>query len=63
MNTKYTIEVINSDNTVTVSSFIVLNDDIKIIDYYLELLEWQGYCFIVYKNGVPLIWDLEGGAQ
>ena len=58
---KMTIEVINRDNTITRSEFVVLNDGIQIIDYYLELLEFQGYRFIVYRDGVPLHWDLEGG--
>lgn len=57
------IEIINDDYTLTVSQFIILNDGIKIIDYYLELLEFQGYKFIVYKDDVPFVWDLEGGTQ
>lgn len=57
------IEVFNDDNSIDISEFVVLNDDIKIIDYYLELLEWQGFKYIVYQNGVPHVWDLEGGEQ
>jgi hypothetical protein len=57
------IEVFNDDNSIDVSKFVVLNDDIKIIDYYLELLDWQGCNYIVYQNGVPHVWNTEGGEQ
>lgn len=42
------------------SEFIVKRDKIGIINYYIELLEYEGYEYIVYHDGVPFVWNLDG---
>ena len=47
------------DVTCQSSEFIVKRDNIGIINYYIELLEYEGYEYIVYHDGVPFVWNLE----
>tara|TARA_Y100000114_G_C11688986_1_gene292583 strand:+ start:353 stop:538 length:186 start_codon:yes stop_codon:yes gene_type:complete len=54
------IEILNHDNTVDVSEFVVLEDFIQIINYYIELLQWNHVEFIAYRDGVPHVWHLAG---
>ena len=55
------VEVYEGD-LITVSEFKVLQDDIQILDYYVELLEYQEAFYAVFVNGVRTKHHLEGGA-
>ena len=55
------IEVYEGDD-ITVSEFEVLQDDIQILDYYVELLEYRELFYAVFVNGVRTKHHLEGGA-
>mgnify|MGYP001160794691 CR=1 FL=1 len=46
---------------ITVSEFEVLQDDIQILDYYVELLEYRELFYAVFVNGVRTKYYLEGG--
>ena len=48
------------DETCQSSEFIVMRDNIGIINYYIEMLDFQGYEYIVYHDGVPFVWNLDG---
>ena len=51
------IELIE-DVDVTVSEFVVLEDAIQILDYYIELLEYNESEYILYIDGVPKKWSV-----
>ncbi len=48
------------DVTCQSSEFIVKRDNIGIINYYIELIDYEGYEYIVYYDGIPTRWNLDG---
>lgn len=53
-----TIEVINYDHSVNVSSFVVQCDQLHIVECFIDTLRHDQYDFIVYHDGVPVDWVL-----
>lgn len=48
------------DVTCQSSEFIVKRDKIGIINYYIEVMDYEGHEYIVYYDGVPFAWNLDG---
>jgi len=42
----------------TVSEFVVLEDSIEILNYYIELLEYNESKYILYVDGIPQKWSV-----
>ena len=55
----YKIEVHDGDE-ITVSEFIVIQDNIGIVEHYIEWLEYNEQYYVVYIDGVETISRLDG---